>query len=78
MLSGLQLNHKKWPDLISIVQSALNNPLSRHRGYYGPLTAFTFLQPTPPIRTFIRPDTGKPVTVPDVISSRFLNIAKLQ
>lgn len=78
MLSELQLSHRTLLDLVSIVLSALNNSLSYHRGYYAPLTVFTGLQPTTPIRTFTRSDNEKFVTVPDITSSRCLSIDEPQ
>lgn len=72
VFSELQLRHETWPDLIPIIQLALKNTVSRHRGNVAPITAFTGLPPTPPIATFLRCEDGKPVSVSEAIQKRAL------
>lgn len=57
MISELQMENKEWPDLIPIVQLVLNNSSLPQRSNVPPFTAFIGLDPTPPIRTFLRKST---------------------
>lgn len=44
----------------------------------APIIAFTRLQPTPPIRTFLSSETTHPVSIPEVLRERPLNIQSVQ
>lgn len=54
VLSEPQLPSSKCPDLLPVIQSALNYSPSPQRGNVAPITAFTGTNPLPPIFTFIR------------------------
>jgi transposase InsO family protein len=75
--SELQMRLEEWPDILPLVQSVLNNAPSPSRGNVAPLTAFTGQDPSPPISTFMRTETAKPVTMSQVQRERALNIEKL-
>lgn len=64
----------EWPDLLTIVQSVLNNAPSPLRGNICPITDFLGRAPTMPTSTFIRTYTVKPVLLSDAVKERALNI----
>lgn len=76
--SELLLRPEEWPDLLPIVQSALNNAPSPQRRNIPPVTAFTGLDSSPPIATFIRSSTTTPMTISDVARERAVNLYALQ
>lgn len=78
VLSELQMRHDEWPDLLPLVQSALNTAPSPQRGDVSPITAFTGLPPTPPISTFIRTATAKALTITEAQRECVFNIKDLQ
>lgn len=78
MLSDLQLSHKHCPDIIPVIQSALNNTRSRHHGNYSSLTSFTDIQSTTLIQNFPRSDTGKSVSVSDNIDQDWIAVENVQ
>jgi len=77
VVSELQMDLKEWPDLMPLVQSALNNAPSPQRGNVAPITAFTGMEPSPPIATFLRTVTTKPVTLSEVQRERAINTEAL-
>lgn len=58
MLSELQMRVEEWPDLLPVVQSALNNSPSPQRANVEPIKAFLGMKPTPPFATFLRTKTN--------------------
>lgn len=76
--SELQTRPDEWPDLLPLVQSALNNAPSPQRANVSPVTAFTGMEATPPIATFIRSSTARPVSISDTQRERILNMEKLK
>lgn len=72
LLSELQMQPTSWPDLLPLFQNALNNSPSPASQNIAPITAFTGLKPSPPITTFMRTDTGKPMTVDAALCERLL------
>ena len=58
LLSELQLPLKCWPDVVPIVQSALNNSILPRLGNRCPQTVFTGLPHSSPISTVLRRDSG--------------------
>lgn len=76
-LSELQMDHQEWPDLIPIVQSVLNNAPSPQRGNISPITAFMGREPTPPIQTFLRTSTSKPVSLTELQLESMMNVEEL-
>lgn len=48
-ISELQLAQLEWPDLLPMVQSVLKNTPTKHRDNVAPITAFTGMQPSPPV-----------------------------
>ena len=72
----MQLN--EWPDILPLVQSALNSAAAPSRGNIAPVTAFMGLNPTPPITTFLRTTTVTPLTLTLLQQERLLNIKALQ
>jgi hypothetical protein len=77
-MSELELRPEEWPDILPLLQSALNNAHSPQRGTISPVTAFTGMDSTPPISTFLRSNTTTPVPLTDVQRERALNISALQ
>ena len=78
LLSELQMRPTEWTNLIPIVQSVLNHAPSPQRGNVAPITAFTGLEPTPPVKTFIRTATSTPLTITDIQLEKSVNIHELQ
>ena len=60
-----------------LVQSALNNAPSPQRGNVAPITASTGMEPSPPLATFLRTVTTKPVTLSEVQRERAINTEAL-
>ena len=58
LLSELQLPQKSWPDVVPMIQSALNNSILARLGNRCPLTVFTGLKQSSPISTIIRRQVG--------------------
>ena len=77
ILSELQLQHTSWPDLVPMFQLALNNSPSPQRNNTAPLTAFTRLEASPPIATFLRSATAQTVTLTQAQQERCVNISEL-
>ena len=77
LCSELRLSFAEWPDLVPIMQSVLNNSPSPQRGNVAPITAMTGLEPKPPIKTFLRSTTTKPVSLTDAQYERLRNIKDL-
>lgn len=65
VVSELQMQPKEWTDLVPLIQSVLNNAPSPQRRNITPITAFTGMDPTPPVSTFILSSTCAPVLVSD-------------
>lgn len=78
ILSELQMRPEEWPDLLPLVQSALNNAPSPQRSDIAPIIAFTAMEATPPVSTFIISSIASPVTVDDVNRERVFNIELLK
>lgn len=78
VLSELQMHLSEWPDLLPLVQSALSNATSAQRNMVASITAFTRLNPSPPISTFFRTETSSSVTTTDAQRERILNIEELE
>lgn len=78
IVSEFQMSLDEWPDLLPVVQSALNNAPSPSRGNISPITAFVGKEPTPPIATFLRTDSVKPITVTDAQRERLINVQALK
>jgi transposase InsO family protein len=59
VISELQLRPEEWPDILPLLQSALNNAPSPQRGNVSPVTAFTgkwtLHHPSPPFYDPIQP-----------------------
>lgn len=77
IISELQLRVDSWPDVIPVIQSALNLSPSPQRHNVCPLTAFTGQEPRPPISTIVRSDTAKPITMSDLQRERAIHIDEL-
>lgn len=77
-VSQPRMDFKEWPDILPVVQCALNNAPSPQRGNVAPMTAFIGRQPSPPIKTFLRTTTIEVVPISDVQQERALNISKLR
>lgn len=72
VITELQLKFDEWPDLLPVVQSALNNAPSPIRGNIAPITELLGLAPTPPVSTFMRTDTLTPVMIGEAQRERLL------
>lgn len=75
--SGLRRPTEEWPDLLPLVQSALNMAPSPQRGNVAPITAKTVQDPSPPIRTFFRMVTATPATLIRLQSEQAPNLQVL-
>jgi len=76
--SEIQLRFEEWPDLLPLVQSALNNAPSPQRKNIAPITAFMGRAPTPPISTFLRTASVDAISVDEAKLERLMNIAPLK
>lgn len=65
-LSELQMDNKQWPDILPLFQSTLNMEPSPQRGNVAPITAFTGLDTSHLLASFIRSDTAEAVTLLEV------------
>ena len=72
------MRSEEWPDLLALLQSALNNTRSTQRGNVSPITAFTGMEPSPPISKFMRSTTAAAISVNNAQRERLLNIKRLQ
>ncbi len=64
-LSELRMNRGEWPDLVPLLQSALNNAPSPQRRNFTPVEIFLGQEPTDPVQTFRLASTGAVVTLQD-------------
>lgn len=78
LVSELQMDFKEWPDLLPILQSALNNSPSPIRGSIAPITAFSGMESTPTILTFLRTSTVTSIKMKAAHRERVLNNAYLK
>ena len=76
LLSELQLPHKCWPDVLPMIQSALNNATLPRLGNRCPQTAFTGLPQSNPICTLIKRNNGA-VTVHSIEQVRMQQRASI-
>lgn len=74
LISELQIDNKKWPDIIPLVQSILNSFPSPHRGNICLFKSSMGRKPTPPVLTFLRSATFTSVTVAEAQREFKLNI----
>ena len=77
-VTEFQMRYEEWPDLLPLIQSALNNAPSTARDNIAPITAFLGKEPTPAISTFIRTATAEPISVTDLQRERCINVRALQ
>lgn len=77
IVSELRMDFADWTSIIPIIQSVLNQSPSPHRSNNSPVTVFMGIEPTPPIKTFIRSVDGNPVTLTDVKLELSTNTRKL-
>ncbi len=63
VLSELKMRPSEWPDLVPVLQSALNSAPSPQRKNLSPITIFTGLNPTDPLQTFTREANGAVFTL---------------
>lgn len=75
-LSELRMNRKEWTDLIPIVQSAPNYSTTLQRGNICPVTAVMGRNPAPLLKTFIRFESAKPITLSDLQIENALTVKK--
>lgn len=78
MVPELQIRLTEWPDILPLLQSALNNAPFPSRCNVRPITAFIGMESTPPISTFFKSETMKAVTVSELQLEKALNIKALQ
>ena len=78
IVSELQIKFEEWPDLLPVVQGALNNAPSPQRGNISPITCFLGRDPTPPIGTFLRTKNTEMVLLEDIDRERMLNVSLLK
>lgn len=57
VVSELQLRFEQWPELLPFVTTALNNAPPPSQNNISPITAFMYMDATPPIATFPRTET---------------------
>ena len=77
IVSELQMKFSEGPDLLPLVQSALNNAPSPRRGNILPITGFLGRDPKPRIGTFLRTKNTETVTLEDSDRERMLNVSLL-
>lgn len=68
----------EWPDFVPLIQSALNCSPSTHRPNVAPFTAFTGMESTPQVSTFIRFNSVDPVALTSAQKEQLLNITTLK
>ena len=73
----LQMAFDEWPDILPLLQSAINNAPSSQRKKTAPIMAFNGLPPTPPIKAFYRSMKCRPVTINDLQQERAFNVESL-
>lgn len=78
LASELQVDFQEWPDLLPVIQSALNNAPSPSRNNVPQVTAFLGKEATPPISTFLRTATVSSITVTAIQQKPCINIAELK
>lgn len=77
LLSELKMRLDSWPDILPVIQNAINQAPSAQRDNICPITAFTGMASKSPVTTFIRSDTAKPVTVTQAVMERNKNLTNL-
>lgn len=77
LLSELQQRPDSWPQLVPVVQSAINNAPSPQRNGVAPITAFTGREPSTPISTFLRMGDSVPQTISEAQREKGFNIQSL-
>ena len=77
VLSELQLQHDDWPELIPLVQSAINNAPSPQRNGVAPITAFTGRPPFNPVSVFLCSSDCQPITRAEEQLESSLNVDQL-
>lgn len=78
ILSELQMRQNEWPDLVQVVQSALNSSPSPQRKNIAPVTIFTGLDPKTPVNSFKRAETGVVMNMTDAQQERSMNLTAVQ
>lgn len=78
VLYELRMHLTVRPDLLPLVQSALNNALSTQRGIIFPITVFTGMNPYSPISTLFRTEKSRSVKTTDAHQKRMFHSKKLQ
>ena len=76
-LSEYQMSSKKWPAIVPLLQSALNNTPSARRDNLALLTIFSGLQPHYPRNSFKTTSTGEIQTVDYVNLCRLLEVEQV-
>ena len=77
-LSELQMAFEEWPDLIPLVQSALNNNSSSQRRNRAPITAFMGAEPGLPLSCFRRSTNSKLLELCSDIRSKVFNLGTVK
>lgn len=72
------MSSDKRPDLLPLIQSSLNNSPSPERGNVSLITAFTEMEPSPPISTSMRLSTASPIAVSNIQKELTMNIEELK
>lgn len=78
ILSELHMPPEECPDLLPLVQSALNNAPSLQRSDIAPIAAFTAMETTTPVSTFISSSNASPITIEDDHRERAINVETLK
>lgn len=73
MAFDLQMTNEKWPDLFSLVQSAMNNAPSPQRTSVRPIKAMTGIPVTAPIERFYHVQTTASVAIANLNYEHVLN-----
>lgn len=76
-MSKLNLRRKEWPDLLAIMQSAINNIPLQQRAGTPTVRPMTNMKSIPPMSTLYRARASKPVTISDVSFEHLLYVERL-
>lgn len=78
IMSELQLTLDEWTDIVPVVQHALNNAPSPQRQGLCPITIFAGTEPSSPIASFKRAETGKIVTFDNAVEQHLTNLTSVK
>ena len=78
LLSEFRLDEKKWPSILPMIQSILNNSKRPSLGDRAPITVLTGQPSDNPLRTIVLPNSITPTTLTKVQQKKLSNIENLK